>query len=131
MGEETMGFEKAKREFMAEREAFNSEKKCLMWRVADVKDKLALEKKLNVDRQRDWMTACERSNRELKVARDEVLSVIAERAKESKEFDRLSAAYKEKEDEALSAQKSNEEARACIAELEKTVEKQQAQNKTL
>ncbi|KAJ0789300.1 hypothetical protein HanPI659440_Chr05g0201971 [Helianthus annuus] len=73
MGEETMEFENAKREFAAEREAFNSEKKSLNWRVSNAEDKLAKEQKLNADRQKEWTTTCERSNRELKVARDEAL----------------------------------------------------------
>ncbi|MFS7921313.1 hypothetical protein Hanom_Chr03g00235341 [Helianthus anomalus] len=102
-----------------------------MWRVADAEEKLAHEKHLNADRQKDWTAACERSNRELKAVCDETIRVNAERAKESKEFDRLSAMYKEKESEVLDAQKRNEEVRARIAELGKTVEEQQAQNKTL
>ncbi|KAF5773756.1 hypothetical protein HanRHA438_Chr13g0602931 [Helianthus annuus] len=112
-------------------EAFNSEKKGLIWRVNDAEEKLSQEKQLNADRQKDWMTACERSNLELKATRDEVVKVKAERTKESQEYDHLSAAYKEKESKVLVAQKNNEEARARIAELEKMVAEQQAQNKTL
>ncbi|KAJ0640249.1 hypothetical protein HanLR1_Chr16g0613211 [Helianthus annuus] len=131
MGEDIMDFKNAKKSLVAEREAFNSEKKGLMWRVADAEEKLSQEKQLNADRQKDWAAACERSNHELKTVHDEVVRVKAERAKESQEFDRISAAYKEKEAESFTAQKGNEEARAWIAELEKTVEEQKAQNKTL
>ncbi|KAM0008162.1 hypothetical protein Hdeb2414_s0120g00802881 [Helianthus debilis subsp. tardiflorus] len=102
-----------------------------MYRVADAEEKLTQEKQLNADRKKDWTTAHERSNRDLKTVRDKIVRVNNKRAKESKEFDLLSAAYKEKEAEALAAQKSNEEARACVAALEKTIEEQQAQNKTL
>ncbi|MFS7921330.1 hypothetical protein Hanom_Chr03g00235531 [Helianthus anomalus] len=121
MGEEIMEFEKSKQEFGAECESFNSNKKGLMWRVANAEEKLAHEKHLNADLQNDWTAACERSNRELKAVCDETIRVNAERAKESKEFDRLSAMYKEKESEVLDAQKSNEEVRARVAELGKTV----------
>ncbi|KAF5759219.1 hypothetical protein HanXRQr2_Chr16g0738651 [Helianthus annuus] len=131
MGEEIMDFENSKKSLVAEREAFNSEKKGLMWRVADAEEKLSQEKQLNADRQKDWVAACERSNHELKTVHDEVVRVKAERAKESQEFDRISAAYKEKEAESFTAQKGNEEAQAWIVELEKTVEEQKAQNKTL
>ncbi|KAJ0752386.1 hypothetical protein HanPI659440_Chr09g0323741 [Helianthus annuus] len=131
MGEEIMEFKNAEKIISAEKEAFDSEKKGLLWRVANVEEKLAKEQKLNVDRQKDWTAACEGSNREFKAAWDEVVRVNDERAKEIREFDRLSAAYKEKEAEALAARKSNEEARARVVELEKTIEDQQAQNKTL
>ncbi|KAJ0796110.1 hypothetical protein HanPI659440_Chr04g0158371 [Helianthus annuus] len=131
MGDEIMEFENAKKSFTSERETFNTKKKGLMWRVADAEEKLSQEKELNVNRQKDWMAACETSNRELKAARDEVVKVKAERAMESQEYDRLSAAYKEKESEPLEAQKKNEEARARIAKLEQIVAEQHAQNKTL
>ncbi|MFS7922018.1 hypothetical protein Hanom_Chr03g00243691 [Helianthus anomalus] len=69
-------------------------KKGLLWKVADGEEKLAKEKQLNADRQKDWTAACERSNRELKAARDEVVKVKAEKAKESQEYERLFAARK-------------------------------------
>ncbi|MFS7937869.1 hypothetical protein Hanom_Chr05g00432831 [Helianthus anomalus] len=71
------------------------------------------------------------SNRELKVARDEALKYKGERDAESREFERVFAMYKKKEAEALAAQKSHAEALARIAELEKTVDEKQTQNKTL
>ncbi|KAJ0715807.1 hypothetical protein HanPI659440_Chr13g0505631 [Helianthus annuus] len=50
MGEDTLEFEAAKREFAEEREAFNAEKKGLSWRVADGEEKVAKEKQFNADR---------------------------------------------------------------------------------
>ncbi|KAF5758967.1 hypothetical protein HanXRQr2_Chr16g0735521 [Helianthus annuus] len=114
MGKDTLEFEAAKKEFVAEREAFNAEKKGLFWRVADSEEKLAKEKQLNANRQKDWEVACERSNRDLKSARDEVVRLKAERAKDSQEYERAAAAHKEKE----------AESQARIAALEKTVEEQ-------
>ncbi|MFS7921997.1 hypothetical protein Hanom_Chr03g00243461 [Helianthus anomalus] len=121
MGEDILEFGAAKKEFAAEREAFNSEKKGLLWKVADGEEKLAKEKQLNADRQKDWTTACKRSNRELKAARDEVVKVKAEKAKESQEYERLFTVRKEKE----------AESQARIAALEKTIEEQKSQNKAL
>ncbi|MFS7954404.1 hypothetical protein Hanom_Chr07g00629861 [Helianthus anomalus] len=62
MGEDLMEFENARHEFPAEREAFNVEKKGLNWRVLNVEDKFAKEKKLNFERQEQWTVACNRSN---------------------------------------------------------------------
>ncbi|MFS7962330.1 hypothetical protein Hanom_Chr08g00725391 [Helianthus anomalus] len=53
MGEDTMEFEAARKEFVAKREAFNAEKKGLLWRVADNEEKLAKEKQFNADRQKE------------------------------------------------------------------------------
>ncbi|MFS7976078.1 hypothetical protein Hanom_Chr10g00888221 [Helianthus anomalus] len=66
-------FEGEKKEFAAAREKFNAEEKGLHWRVTDVEDKLAKEKKLNVDHQQEWIVACAKSNRELKSDRAEAL----------------------------------------------------------
>ncbi|KAJ0754792.1 hypothetical protein HanPI659440_Chr09g0350761 [Helianthus annuus] len=71
----------------------------LLWRVSEGEEKLAKEKQLNADRQKDWTAACERSNRELKAARDEVVKIKAKKSKESQEYERLSIAHKEKEAE--------------------------------
>ncbi|MFS7905163.1 hypothetical protein Hanom_Chr01g00044511 [Helianthus anomalus] len=65
MGEDTLEFENAKKAFAEEREKFNVEKKGLAWRVADAEEKLAKENQSNVDKQRDWEVACERTNKEL------------------------------------------------------------------
>ncbi|MFS7990061.1 hypothetical protein Hanom_Chr11g01054381 [Helianthus anomalus] len=89
--------------------------------VAEGEDKLAKVKQLSADRQKDWTAACERSNCELKVARDEVVKLKAEKDKESQEYECLVAAHKEKE----------AESQACIIALEKTVEEQKSQNRAL
>ncbi|KAM0010128.1 hypothetical protein Hdeb2414_s0080g00780081 [Helianthus debilis subsp. tardiflorus] len=73
MGKDTLEFEAAKKEFAAEREAFNAEKKGLLWRVADNEEKLAKEKPFNANHQKEWEDACERTNQELKSTRDEVI----------------------------------------------------------
>ncbi|MFS7977493.1 hypothetical protein Hanom_Chr10g00904621 [Helianthus anomalus] len=65
MGEETLEFENEKRAFVEEREKFNAEKKGLLWRVSDAEQKLAQEKQVNVQKQKDWETACERTNAEM------------------------------------------------------------------
>ncbi|KAJ0458130.1 hypothetical protein HanIR_Chr15g0781601 [Helianthus annuus] len=109
MCEDILEFEAAKKDFVGEREAFNSEKKGLLWRVADSEDKLAKEKQCNCNRQKDWEAACERSNRDLKSACDEVVKLKAEKAKDSQEYKRLAPAHKEKE----------AESQARIAALEK------------
>ncbi|MFS7996429.1 hypothetical protein Hanom_Chr12g01129881 [Helianthus anomalus] len=75
MGEDTLEFEAAKKELAEEREKFNSEKKGLLWRVADAEDKLAKEKQFNADRQKEWETACKRTNREIKAAHDEIVKL--------------------------------------------------------
>ncbi|KAJ0435245.1 hypothetical protein HanIR_Chr17g0891201 [Helianthus annuus] len=96
-------------------------KKGLLWRVADSEDKLAKEKQFNANRQKDWEAACEISNRDLKSARDEVVKLKAEKAKDSQEYERLAVAHKEKE----------AESQTRIVALEKTVEEQSTQNKAL
>ncbi|MFS8016375.1 hypothetical protein Hanom_Chr15g01367881 [Helianthus anomalus] len=99
MGEDTLEFEAAKRELAEEREAFNAEKKGLLWRVADGEDKLAKEKQYNADRQKEWESACERSNRELKAARDEVIRLKGEKTKLSDEHEQAVAMYQKRENE--------------------------------
>ncbi|MFS7947847.1 hypothetical protein Hanom_Chr06g00552991 [Helianthus anomalus] len=111
MGEDILEFEAAKKEFAAERESVNSEKKGLLWRVANYEEKLAKEKEFNANHQKEWVAARERSNHELKSTRDEVVRLKAEKAKDSQEYECLDAARKEKE----------VESQACIAALEKTV----------
>ncbi|KAJ0715854.1 hypothetical protein HanPI659440_Chr13g0506181 [Helianthus annuus] len=121
MGEDVLEFEAAKKEFAAERETFTSEKKGLLWRFDDSEEKLAKEKQFNTNCQKDWKASCERSNRDLKSAHDEVVKLKAEKAKDNQEYERLAAAHKEKE----------AESQARIAALEKTVEEQKTQNKAL
>ncbi|KAM0008274.1 hypothetical protein Hdeb2414_s0008g00294011 [Helianthus debilis subsp. tardiflorus] len=119
MGEDTLEFEAAKKEFAAEREAFNVEKKGLLWRVADNEEKLAKEKQFNVDRQKEWDAACERTNRELKAAHDERLRLKGEKAKESDEHECVVAAY----------QRKKTESEYRIVALEKTVEEKTVESK--
>ncbi|KAM0013413.1 hypothetical protein Hdeb2414_s0044g00742891 [Helianthus debilis subsp. tardiflorus] len=81
MGEDTLEFEVAKKELAEEKEAFNNEKKGLLWRVADAEDKLAKEKQFNANKQKEWETGCERTNREMKTARDEIVKLKGEKTK--------------------------------------------------
>ncbi|KAF5796641.1 hypothetical protein HanXRQr2_Chr08g0354091 [Helianthus annuus] len=119
MGEDTMEFEAARKEFSAEREAFNAEKKGLLWRVADGEEKLAKEKQYNSDRQKEWEQACERTNRELKAACDEIVRLKGEKAKESDEHERAVAIY----------QKRETEYEHRLANLEKVVVEKTAESK--
>ncbi|KAJ0800051.1 hypothetical protein HanPI659440_Chr03g0098501 [Helianthus annuus] len=97
MGEDTMEFEAAKREFGAEREAFNAEKKGLLWRVVNGEEKLTKEKQFNADRQKEWEAACERTNRELKAAHDEIVILKVEKTKQSDEHERAVVVYQKRE----------------------------------
>ncbi|MFS7966187.1 hypothetical protein Hanom_Chr09g00770901 [Helianthus anomalus] len=99
MGEDTLEFEAAKKELAEEREAFNNEKKGLLWRVADAEDKLVKDKQFNADRQKEWETACERSNREMKAARDEIVKLKGEKTKLSDEHEQVVALYQKRENE--------------------------------
>ncbi|KAJ0467981.1 hypothetical protein HanIR_Chr14g0691411 [Helianthus annuus] len=65
MGEETAGFEDAKRALAEEREKFNTEKKGLQWMLSDAEQKLEEQKQVNIQKQKDWETACERTNAEM------------------------------------------------------------------
>ncbi|MFS8023762.1 hypothetical protein Hanom_Chr16g01455341 [Helianthus anomalus] len=94
-----MEFEAARKEFAAEQEAFNAKKKGLLWGVADSEEKLSKEKQFNSDRQRVWEQACERTNRELKAARDELVRLKGEKAKESNVHERAVAIYQKRETE--------------------------------
>ncbi|KAJ0789721.1 hypothetical protein HanPI659440_Chr05g0206811 [Helianthus annuus] len=81
MGEDTLEFENAKKAFAEEREKFNAEKKGLAWRVTDAEEKLAKEKQLNVNKQKDWEVACERTNKELQAQRDAIVRLSGEKKK--------------------------------------------------
>ncbi|MFS7980877.1 hypothetical protein Hanom_Chr10g00944331 [Helianthus anomalus] len=99
MGEDTLEFEDAKRAFAEEREAFNADKKGLLWRVADAEEKLAKEKQYNADRQKDWENSFERSNRELKAARDKIVWLKGEKTKQSDEHEQAVFVYQKRENE--------------------------------
>ncbi|MFS8029698.1 hypothetical protein Hanom_Chr17g01525351 [Helianthus anomalus] len=75
-------------------------------------DKLVKEQKLHVERQKEWTSACERSKCDPEAACDEVVKVKGERDAESREVQCLSALAKEKEIQAIEAQKSHAEALA-------------------
>ncbi|KAM0026151.1 hypothetical protein Hdeb2414_s0020g00554801 [Helianthus debilis subsp. tardiflorus] len=79
--------------------AFNADKKGLLWRVADAEEKLAKEKQYNVDCQKEWENACERSNRELKAALDEIVKLKGEETKQSDEHEQAVAVYQKGENE--------------------------------
>ncbi|MFS7928952.1 hypothetical protein Hanom_Chr04g00326821 [Helianthus anomalus] len=85
MGENTMEFEAAKKGLAKEREQFNTEKKGLLWRVSDAEEKLAKEKQLNASKQKEWETACERTNREMQAARDQIVKLKGEKTQLSNE----------------------------------------------
>ncbi|KAJ0706060.1 hypothetical protein HanPSC8_Chr09g0355131 [Helianthus annuus] len=119
MGEDTLEFEDAKRAFAEEREAFNADKKGLLWRVVDAKEKLAKEKQYNADRQKEWESACERSNRELKAARYEIVQLKGEKTKQSDEHEQDVAVYQKRENEYTHR----------LANLEKSVAERTAESK--
>ncbi|MFS8004367.1 hypothetical protein Hanom_Chr13g01224921 [Helianthus anomalus] len=79
MGEDTLDFENAKKVFAEEREKFNAEKKGLAWRVADAEEKLAKEKQLSANKQKDWEAACERTNKEMQTQRDAIIWLSGEK----------------------------------------------------
>ncbi|KAJ0666737.1 hypothetical protein HanPI659440_Chr17g0670061 [Helianthus annuus] len=92
MGEDTLEFENVKKAFTEEKEKFNAEKKGLLWRVPDAEGKLAQEKDFNVNEQKEWEFACERTNAELQSQRDAIVRLSGEKKKisEEAEHDRIS-----------------------------------------
>ncbi|KAJ0587064.1 hypothetical protein HanIR_Chr04g0158961 [Helianthus annuus] len=119
MGEDTLEFENAKKAFAEEREKFNAEKKGLAWRVADAEEKLAKEKQLNVDKQKGWKVACERTNKELQSRRDAIVRLSGEKRKISDEAEQERAAQQKREQEYI----------LRIAKLEKCAEEKVAESK--
>ncbi|MFS7938066.1 hypothetical protein Hanom_Chr05g00435131 [Helianthus anomalus] len=99
MGEGTLEVEVAKKELAEEREAFNNEKKGLLWRVADAEDKLAKEKQFNANKQKEWETGCERTNREMKTARDKIVKLKGEKTKLSDDHEQAVTLYQKWENE--------------------------------
>ncbi|KAJ0781476.1 hypothetical protein HanPI659440_Chr06g0249751 [Helianthus annuus] len=98
-GEDTLEFEAAEKALSEEREKFNAEKKGLAWRVADAEEKLSKEKQLNVNKQKEWETACERTNRELQTQRDTIVRLSGEKTKISEEAEQERAAHQKREQE--------------------------------
>ncbi|KAJ0482703.1 hypothetical protein HanIR_Chr13g0656831 [Helianthus annuus] len=99
MGEDTLEFENEKKAFAEEIEKFNAEKKGLLWRVSDAKQKLAQEKQVNVQKQKDWEAACERTNAEMQSQRDAIVRLSGENKKISEEAEQARVAYEKKEEE--------------------------------
>ncbi|KAJ0507227.1 hypothetical protein HanIR_Chr11g0503991 [Helianthus annuus] len=99
MGEETLEFEEAKKTFSEEREKINTERKGLQWRVADAEQKLEEQKQLNEQKQKDWESACARTNAEMQSQRDAIVRLSGEKTALADEAHqaRLAAEKKEKE----------------------------------
>uniref|UniRef100_A0A251TGS1 Uncharacterized protein n=1 Tax=Helianthus annuus TaxID=4232 RepID=A0A251TGS1_HELAN len=85
--------------------------------VADAEEKLAKEKQLNVDKQKDWEVACERTNKELQTQRDAIVRLSGEKCKISDEA----------EQERVANQKREQEYIQRIAKLEKFAEEKVAE----
>ncbi|KAJ0928682.1 hypothetical protein HanRHA438_Chr04g0196761 [Helianthus annuus] len=99
MGEETADFENAKRLFAEEREKFNAEKKGLQWRVSDAEQKLEEQKQVNVQKQKDWEAACERTNAEMQSQRDAIVRLSGEKSERAEEAQQARVAVEKKEKE--------------------------------
>ncbi|MFS7961290.1 hypothetical protein Hanom_Chr08g00713231 [Helianthus anomalus] len=99
MGEETAEFDNAQKAFAEEKEKFNSEKKGLLWRVADAEQKFEQEKQVNVQKQLDWEAACERTNAEMRSQREAIIRLSGEKEDLANEAHqaRLASEKKEKE----------------------------------
>ncbi|KAM0047657.1 hypothetical protein Hdeb2414_s0008g00265791 [Helianthus debilis subsp. tardiflorus] len=99
MGEETLEFEEAKKSFSEEREKFNAEKKGLQWRVAEAERKLEEQKQLNEQKQKDWESACARTNLEMQTQHEAIVRLSGEKTALADEAHqaRLVAEKKEKE----------------------------------
>ncbi|KAL9994828.1 hypothetical protein Hdeb2414_s0016g00487571 [Helianthus debilis subsp. tardiflorus] len=101
MGEDTLEFKAAKKALAEEREKFNAEKKGLSWRVADAEDKLAKEKKVSANKQKEWEVACEQTNREMQTQRETIVRLSGEKTKISEEAEQERAAHQKRESEYL------------------------------
>ncbi|KAM0046673.1 hypothetical protein Hdeb2414_s0009g00319261 [Helianthus debilis subsp. tardiflorus] len=99
IGEETLEFEESRKAFSEEREKFNAEKKGLQWRVAEAERKLEEQKKLNEQRQKDWESACARTNLEMQSQRDAIVRLSGEKTALADEANQARLAAEEKEKE--------------------------------
>ncbi|KAM0040910.1 hypothetical protein Hdeb2414_s0011g00359901 [Helianthus debilis subsp. tardiflorus] len=117
MGEDNLKFEAAKKELTEEREQFNAEKKGLLWRVSDDEDKFSKEKKFNANKQKEWEAACERTNREIQAAHDQIVKLKGEKTQISNEQERTM--YQKRENEYIQR----------IAKLEKIASEKVAESK--
>ncbi|XP_035845431.1 uncharacterized protein LOC110933087 [Helianthus annuus] len=101
MGEETMAFEEAKKAFAGEKEKFNTEQKGLQWRVTEAERKFEEQKQLNEQKQKDWESACARTNVEMQSQRDAIVRLSGEKTALAEEAHqaRLAAEKKEKDED--------------------------------
>ncbi|KAM0061487.1 hypothetical protein Hdeb2414_s0004g00136701 [Helianthus debilis subsp. tardiflorus] len=99
MGEETLEFEESKKAFSEEREKFNAEKKGLQWRVAEAERKLEEQRQLNEQKQKDWESACARTNLEMQSQREAIVRLSGEKTALAEEANRARLAAEEKEKE--------------------------------
>ncbi|KAM0019875.1 hypothetical protein Hdeb2414_s0025g00660851 [Helianthus debilis subsp. tardiflorus] len=97
MGEETLEFEESKKAFSEEREKFNAEKKGLQWRVAEAERKLEEQRQLNEQKQKDWESACARTNLEMQSQREAIVRLSGEKTALAEEANRARLAAEEKE----------------------------------
>ncbi|KAF5754026.1 hypothetical protein HanRHA438_Chr17g0797311 [Helianthus annuus] len=119
MGEDTLEFENAKKAFAEKREKFNAERKGLLWRLSDAEEKLAKEKQVNVDKQKDWEFACERTKKELQAQREAIVRLSSEKTKISDEAEEERSTHRKREQEYVTR----------IAKLEKFAEEKIAESK--
>ncbi|KAJ0940136.1 hypothetical protein HanRHA438_Chr02g0079991 [Helianthus annuus] len=99
MGEETAEFEDAKRALAEEREKFNAEKKGLQWRLSDAEQKLEEQKQVNIQKQKDRETACERTNAEMQSQRDAIVRLSGEKKELADEAHQARTAFEKREKE--------------------------------
>ncbi|MFS8019239.1 hypothetical protein Hanom_Chr15g01401471 [Helianthus anomalus] len=99
MGEESAEFGDAKKALAEKREKFNAEKKGLLWRLSDAEQKLEEQKRVNLQKQKDWEAACERTNAEMQSQRDAIVRLSGEKKELAEEAHkaRLASERKEKE----------------------------------
>ncbi|KAJ0883169.1 hypothetical protein HanPSC8_Chr10g0418351 [Helianthus annuus] len=99
MGEESAEFEDAKKVLAEEREKFNAEKKGLQWRLADAEQKLGEQKQVNVQKQKEWEAACERTNVEMQSQREAIVRLSGEKKELAEEAHKARLASEKKEKE--------------------------------
>ncbi|KAJ0749680.1 hypothetical protein HanLR1_Chr05g0172851 [Helianthus annuus] len=99
MGEETVEFEDSRRVFAEEKEKFNVEKKGLQRRVSDAERKLEQEKHVNVQKQKDRESACERTNTEMQSQREAIVRLSGEKKELADEAHQARVAFEKNEKE--------------------------------
>ncbi|KAM0041391.1 hypothetical protein Hdeb2414_s0011g00365811 [Helianthus debilis subsp. tardiflorus] len=99
MGEETAEFDNAQKAFAEEKEKFNAEKKGLLWRVADAERKFEQEKQANIQKQKAWEAACERSNAEMQSQREASIRLSGEKKELADEAHQACIAFEKREKE--------------------------------